>query len=279
MQWHNSMRFTVEVGGKSLPFLDLNLDVTNNNLSTTVYRKPTYTSLLLNYQATCPPQWKRGLILTLVNRAYVVCNSWLNFDIEIKRLLDIFSNNGYPKSFFLNTVKSYLDKKFSAGVPKSDTKYTHIMKKIPFPGIQSVYFKKRLQSIFRKIDQDLNIRWVFVCPKIKQYFSNKDRTPLALQSSVVYQFTCEVDPRITYIGKTYRHLNVRIKEHQSKISAIYDHRLNCQCSCNSQNFKIIDSANDNFSLNIMESVHIKSINPVLNTQLKYNGAFFNCSLL
>ena len=67
-------------------------------------------------------------------------------------------------------------------------------------------------------------------PKIKRLFSIKDKVPVALRSGVIYKFQCEVDPRRSYISKTYRHLGKRIKEHRSKLSAIYGHRLNCSCN-------------------------------------------------
>ena len=77
----------------------------------------------------------------------------------------------------------------------------------------SIYFKKWLQGISRKIDKDLQIRWVFTCNNIKKNVSNKDRIPKALKSCVVYRFACEVDPRTTYIGRTLRHMNARMKEY------------------------------------------------------------------
>ena len=275
--WHDNLKFTVEIGMKSIPFLDINLDIESNVVNTTVYRKPTYTNLVLNYAACCPLQWKRGLLLTLINRAYVVCNSWLNFHNEIDKLSHIFKANGYPSSFILDTTKKFLDKKFSNPSVKSDQSYSHVVK-IPFFGQQSLFFKKRLQSIFNRIDPDSKVRWVFTCTKLKSYFSNKDRTPLMLKSGVVYCFTCEVDPRFTYIGKTLRHLNIRVKEHKSKISAIFDHRLNCSCRCNPENFKILASDSDGFALNIKEAFYIKKLSPKLNKQVKFDGSFYNCRL-
>ena len=38
--WHKNIKFTSEVGDKMLPFLDIQLDISNNCLNTTVYHKP-----------------------------------------------------------------------------------------------------------------------------------------------------------------------------------------------------------------------------------------------
>ena len=114
--------------------------------------------------------------------------------------------------------------------------------------------------------------------KIKQFFSTKDKVPLPIKSGVVYKFTCEVDPRQSYIGKTYRHLGQRIKEHSTKVSAVFDHRLECGCSCKAKNFVVLDSSNDHFGLNIKEAIYIKKFQPTLNKNLKDFGSFFNCRI-
>lgn len=67
-----NLRFTVELGGKQTPFIDINIDITDDNIDTCVYHKPTYTSLLLNYLACRPNSWKPGLIQTIINRAYTL---------------------------------------------------------------------------------------------------------------------------------------------------------------------------------------------------------------
>ena len=277
-KWHSNMKFTTEVGGKVLPFLDIDLDVSSNTLTTKVYRKPTYTGLTLNFRAICPMQWKISVLSTLINRAYIVCSSWQTFHDEIGKLTKIFQNNGYPLYFIQKVVKQYLDKRFCAPKEKDESKYLHTVK-IPFFGIQSVYFKKKLQSLFRRIDKEFPIRWVFTCNKLKSGFSNKDHTPKVLRSNVIYQFACEVDPRTTYIGRTTRHLNLRIKEHREKMSAISDHRLNCSCSCKVDNFKILSQAPNTYDLNILEAMYIKKLNPTLNKQVNHDGAFFKCKLI
>ena len=134
-----------------------------------------------------------------------------------------------------------------------------------------------MHSILRQ--SDVNIRWVYTVNKIKNNFSNKDRCPLPLRSGVVYQFTCGVDPHSTYIGRTYRTLGVRVREHRTSRSAILDHRLSCDCSCDSNSFKILCSASDHLELNIKEALMIKRLSPKLNKQLSSNGSTFFCKVI
>ena len=50
--------------------------------NTLVYRKPTNTNLILNFNALCPTKWKSGLIPCFLNRAKRMCSS----DIKVSKL-------------------------------------------------------------------------------------------------------------------------------------------------------------------------------------------------
>ena len=68
---------------------------------------------------------------------------------------------------------------------------------------------------------------------------------------VVYKFTC-ANCNVSYVGETYRHFNVRIKEHlTSHSSNIFLHLKRneiCKSSCDESCFKVIDSDNSRFRL-------------------------------
>ena len=60
---HKNIKFTAEHASKTIPFLDVEIKLTNLGVDTWVWRKPTKTNLLLNFNAFGPPKWKSGLIL------------------------------------------------------------------------------------------------------------------------------------------------------------------------------------------------------------------------
>ena len=103
-QQHPNLEFTSEVGGKNISFLDVNINMTNT-VETSVFRKDTYTGLLLNFEANCPKQWQSGLVLGMINRAYIISSTWNIFHDEIQKILHIFKSNGYPENFVLNLIK------------------------------------------------------------------------------------------------------------------------------------------------------------------------------
>ena len=110
------------------------------------------------------------------------------------------------------------------------------------------------------IYKDLNIKIVFTSFIIKYLFSFKDRTPDALKSLVVYQFTC-AGCNSRYIGETSRHFSTRIKEHtmSDKNSHVFKHFFESPSykslytpSC----FIILDTAINPIDLKLKEALYI-----------------------
>ena len=90
-------------------------------------------------------------------------------------------------------------------------------------------------------------------------FSFKDRTPDALKSMVVYQFTC-AGCNSCYIGETSRHFSTRIKEHavSDKNSHIFKHLSqfpSCKGMYTPSCFRILDSANSSIDLKLKEAFY------------------------
>ena len=91
---HNNIKFTVELPSDTIPFLDVEIRLNETGIDTWVYRKPTNTNLILNFNALCPTKWKSGLILCFLNRAKRICSSDFLFDKEVSMLKKMFLNNG-----------------------------------------------------------------------------------------------------------------------------------------------------------------------------------------
>ena len=62
-----NIEFIVEHGSETLPFLDVEVCITEFGIETKIYRKLTRTNLLLNLNAICPINWKSGQIIYLIN--------------------------------------------------------------------------------------------------------------------------------------------------------------------------------------------------------------------
>ena len=268
---HDNLRFTSEIGPSSLSFLDVMVDTSGARFDLNVFRKDTYTNLLLNFNAYCPYSWKLGLINCMLYRAYRICSSWTNFHSEVQKLQKIFASNGYPKIVFNRVLNKFLCKILSPRSSHNTRPDNQLFLVLPYFGQVSDRFQSRLSGFAKKFN--LNVKLVFRPFKVCNYFSLKSRVPVCMQSGVVYQFTCSRDANITYIGKTKRHLFARIREHRNpqKSSAILDHRLICDCFCSNENFKILKSCSNDFRLNICEALLIKNKRPSLNQTICNDG--------
>ena len=120
--------------------------------------------------------------------------------------------------------------------------------------------------------------------------AKKDSVPTAQKSCVVHEFSCRCEA--WYVGRTTQRLADRIKQHvptnirkksntvreqppclcknnNSKVnceSAIGQHLLTnpeCAKTYTGDNFRIIGKARSSFHLSVLESVYIKTQNPVL----------------
>ena len=94
------------------------------------------------------------------------------------------------------------------------------------------YGTRLTHSFINRITPFLKIKCTFVIlwktTNGNSFLSNKDKTPMRYQSSVVYKFTCP-GCNCRYIGKTDRCLYTRLKEHpQDNKSNIFNHIINCE---------------------------------------------------
>ena len=68
---HPSISFTMELASNNkLPFLGMEITKNGCQLSTSVYRKPTNTGLLLHFHSHVDRRYKISLLRTMVDRAY-----------------------------------------------------------------------------------------------------------------------------------------------------------------------------------------------------------------
>ena len=160
-----------------------------------------------------PDNYKKGLIYTLLHRAFVLCSDWNKFHAEVCFLKETFKKNIFPEHFTDKCIKIFLDKVFIAKeivsvVPKKD-----ITISLPFLGKQSLKTRTELVKLVNRYYPYCKLRVIFNSNnRLRNFFSFKDKVPLSVRSLVLYRFTCN-SCNAVYIGKTRRHYMVRIFEH------------------------------------------------------------------
>ena len=80
---HKNIEFTCDnVFDCKLPFLDTCIELKDNKLLTSIYRKPTFTGLLSKYDSFAPFPYKKNLISTLVFRAFNLSSDYIKFNTD-----------------------------------------------------------------------------------------------------------------------------------------------------------------------------------------------------
>ena len=90
---HENIRFIVEksTDARTITFLDVQIELNENGYNTWVWRKPTNTGLLLNFNANCPQTWKSSLIMCLLHRAKNICSNDFLYKQEVKKTILVVS--------------------------------------------------------------------------------------------------------------------------------------------------------------------------------------------
>ena len=94
----------------SFSFLDVQICRENNNLTTSVYIKPTFSGVFTNFKSFRPTVYKFSLLYTLLHRCFNITSSYEKFHNEINALKQIFKLNGYPIQFIDRCIKQFLQK-------------------------------------------------------------------------------------------------------------------------------------------------------------------------
>ena len=263
---HPSLSFTMEIEHDGfIPFLGTVLTRCGGTLTTEVYRKPTDTGLLLHFQSHVDGRYKKGLVNTMVNRAYRLSSTKEGFAKECNKLRTIFSKLRYPKTLVDSSINRFSqepDKEIHT-VPSADPSVYIVL---PFKDQRSAdRVRKDIYSLGAKID--VNVKPVFTSRKLSQTLSVKENKPPVVNTQcVVYLFQCDLCDA-NYVGYTARHLHQRIREHRH--SAIGKH-LQTQHGNNRTKtdhlFKVLKKCNSKFDCLVYEMLYIKDIKPSLNTQ-------------
>ena len=269
---HPAIKFTMEVEKDGmLPFLGTQLLNRAPRIETKAFVKPTNSGLLLHYHSHVDNRYKRGLLSTMLDRAYRLSSSWSYFTEECDRLKSVFSKLKYPKHLVDSTVKTFLNSRVtdqSLLRSKSTTENT-IRVVIPFKDQDSANIvKTQLKDLSVKLQ--VNVQPVFTSRKVAHEFpTNEPKPQLIDKQCVVYNFKCD-QCDAGYVGYTRGHLFVRVSGHRSKTSSVrkhYDNRHPGRIpddlhSC----FKVLKKCQSKFDCLVNEMLLIKQLRPCLNVQ-------------
>jgi hypothetical protein len=275
---HANINFTCDVEEDgSLSFLDVFVNRNNASYSTSVYRKTTFTGLGQHFFSFVPKSFKINSIATLVNRAFSLSSSYINFNAEIEKLKKYFITNKYPMNLFEDVVNKFLNGKYNCvaetpTVPKQKQYIT-----LPFYGHISYKIRNDLNAVLRNLFNHVDFH-IILSNKftIGSLFHIKENVPSDLRSCLIYNYQCS-RCNARYIGSTIRSFKARRLEHMGRsintgrpiarpeFSQIRQHSENCDHAMAADDFSIISTCKQQSLLLILESLFIKKYNPSLNS--------------
>ena len=133
---------------------------------------------------------------------------------EFNFIRDILNKNGYPLYYVDGLIRKTLDRLLNTKEKLHTVPKDIVVLKLPYLGYMSTTLSRKLKRIIRMNYTTIDIRTVFVSNfSIGNFFRIKDRIPISMCSSVVYNYTCG-GCNASYIGKTSQNLSIRISEHK-----------------------------------------------------------------
>ena len=107
---HQNIKFTFEEEhNNKIAFLDISITRVGNKLQASLFRKKTFSGVYLNFNSHLPSEYKKGLLHTLLYRAYNICSSYINLHQEIVYLKSVWQKNSFPLFFIDKCVHEFLN--------------------------------------------------------------------------------------------------------------------------------------------------------------------------
>jgi len=288
-QQHKNIKFTIErEKNNKLAFLDTCVTRNNNNYTTSIYHKPTFTGVYLNWTSLTSRKYKISLIYCLCDRIWKICKVPEERELEFRKLKSTLIKNEYPEQVIDKEISKFLKNRSNPQQEVQDSNQQQQQEQqqqapekekrylvLPYSNYKVEEFANRLTKIVNDTFDKVELKIAFKAPnEIGKMFPFKDNLKdKRMQSGVVYHIKCETCNK-SYIGMTERILLLRIKEHNApnkpnnkNETAVQMHmRENPTHKMDANNIEVIDRANTAKKLELKEMLHINKQKPELNTQ-------------
>lgn len=277
---HPKINFTLEIeNNNKINFLDLTLTNNKTTLKTEfgIYRKPTTTDHVIHNMSNHPHQHKMAAFYSYVHRLLNIPLPPLEYTKEFNTLKQIAYNNGYNPNLIHELINKIVSKKVRLAAYPSVNPVNTIYISLPFI---NNHISQQTSKILSSHYENLIVAHKTNDTLAKYLVHSKDKIK-KLQKSGIYKLHCNDCPA-TYIGRTCRPLEVRIKEHISKPDkSAFGHHLNFNkhnFSPNKNSQILQNVVKKNFiRLDFLEDVEIdeeRHNNPYcLNTQVNLNRSY------
>ena len=178
----------IEVEGK-LPFLGAELIRKDDRLETKVYIKPTNTGLLLHFDSNVDMNYRKALVVTMFNLAFLLSSAWKYFTEECERLRGVFLRLRYPPYLLDSRFSRFINKKHQTTTESApvnqEEKESVLRLRVPFKSQKSAdVLRRQLNSLCNLVGT--RIQPIFSSKKIAKEFGIEEaKAPLVNRQCVV----------------------------------------------------------------------------------------------
>ena len=281
----SGMNFTFERSvNNKLPFLNVLVNFTDDQVRTSVYRKPTDVGKCLNAVSECPDRYKVSVVKGFLFRAMTLSSERDEMLLEMNRSKQILVNNGYTNKLIDDEIRKFLRREATEQPPPATT--TH---KIYYKNFMNPNYKRNEKAIKDIINNNVNlinsgerlqVVIYYKSIKTRNLFMKNNLSPklrdLARTNSI-YDFTCKTGEcehlpinKRRYSGLTTCTLSRRLTFHLQN-GAIRKHFESCH-GRNITRAEIVDMTKarcyqrDVRRLEILEALIIQREDPEINRQ-------------
>ena len=174
------MHFTYEIEKRrQLSFLDVDVSRRNNVFETAVH-VTTNSGDLINYKSIAPQQYKTCVKKTMLHRAYNIFSNWDNFNSEMQRLKQLFSNNNFPMEIVEKEINNFLNKKCAI---TEDTTIKEDQIKLYYRNQMRTQHKQEEHNVRKIISENVTAR-VNSTINLAIYYKNSKLSQLLIKNNI-----------------------------------------------------------------------------------------------
>ena len=156
---HICIKFISETEqNNTFSILDINITRQNNQLKTSVYKKPTFSGVYTHYESYIDQSYKKSLIFTLLFRCYSLCSDYTLFHLEVEKLREILKKNSYPSGIVELSIRTFLTRLYVPKKVYSTAPKKELLIILPFLGTMSSNLKQYLQTCIGSSLPQCNIK-------------------------------------------------------------------------------------------------------------------------
>ena len=130
-----------------MPFLDVLITRTSDGFKISVYHKPTFSGVYLNFKSFIFKEYKVGLIFTLLFRTFSTVWDFLKFHSEVSHLKEILKKDAFPIKVKDCCIKKFLNKRLTVKPVISTAEKIDLVIVLPFLGKLSLDLRTRLKTL------------------------------------------------------------------------------------------------------------------------------------